>query len=740
MTFKYVYAILAVIVLIVGPLLFCFFTHREVTELGGVAYYVAPWGDDENPGTFEKPFRTIQKAVSVMKPGDTCYIRGGRYHEEVVINGLIGTEEHPITFMAYPGEKVILDGTEPINGSWEKYNGSIYKTKLTKDIWQLFVNGEMMISARWPNAFWHDGSIWDREKHWGWGNESLDTDGHIYDVPHDGVDLAATGKSFKGAIAILNVGKWKTWARFVKEHEAGSNHFTYDPVGEGYKPVDHYYFLECHLNLLDAEKEWFYDVDTKTLYLWPPGGENPANMDVRGKTQSYAFNIEGSSHIRIKGLNFFATTFRIYGSRNIIVEDCNLTYASYSKRMLRDLSNPEITIAEEVHNFTLRNCIIAYTDGPAIYVVSGRNVTIENCLFHDIDYSCVYMLDGQSAHTIRARDVVGFTFRRNTVHTTGGASVLGISASDISGIGKADRLIEYNHFYNYGLLQRDGAAVQVAPSCAYGIIVRYNWCHDAHDQKYGVRFDGKYEKGIYGTHGLMHHNVAWNIKNIGLRPKGDYHQIYNNLAFNCTYPDIVIRAVGGGMTHSITRNNIAERISGYNRDPNYPIPGVHSNNWQGDIRTQLRDPDNWDFRPKPGAEIIDAGYIIPGITDGYLGSAPDIGPYEYGAISYWIPGRREMKASTPIPPNGAKNVKKDADLMWLEGYKAVSHDVYFGTDRDAVAKADHNSKEYKGNQTNNIFDPGPLEPGKTYYWRIDVITESGTIIKGDVWSFTVENA
>jgi len=159
MTFKYVYAILAVIVLIVGPLLFCFFTHREVTELGGVAYYVAPWGDDENPGTFEKPFRTIQKAVNVMKPGDTCYIRGGRYHEEVVINGLIGTEEHPITFMAYPGEKVILDGTEPINGSWEKYNGSIYKTKLTKDIWQLFVNGEMMISARWPNAFWHDGSI-----------------------------------------------------------------------------------------------------------------------------------------------------------------------------------------------------------------------------------------------------------------------------------------------------------------------------------------------------------------------------------------------------------------------------------------------------------------------------------------------------------------------------------------------------------------------------------------------------
>ncbi len=32
----------------------------------------------------------------------------------------------PITFVAYAGEKVTPDGTEPINSSWEKYKGSIY--------------------------------------------------------------------------------------------------------------------------------------------------------------------------------------------------------------------------------------------------------------------------------------------------------------------------------------------------------------------------------------------------------------------------------------------------------------------------------------------------------------------------------------------------------------------------------------------------------------------------------------
>ena len=58
--------------------------------------------------------------------------------------------------MAYPGEVVTLDGTEAISelqtNGWTPYKGSIYKTTLSKDIWQLFVDSEMMIPARWPNA------------------------------------------------------------------------------------------------------------------------------------------------------------------------------------------------------------------------------------------------------------------------------------------------------------------------------------------------------------------------------------------------------------------------------------------------------------------------------------------------------------------------------------------------------------------------------------------------------------
>ena len=55
------------------------------------------------------------------------------------------------------------------------------------------------------------------------------------------------------------------------------------------------------------------------------------------------------------------------------------------------------------------------------------------------------------------------------------------------------------------------------------------------------------------------------------------------------------------------------------------------------VHGMLIDPDNLNFRPHPDSALVDAGLVIDGITDGYVGSAPDIGAYEYGG-EYWVPG------------------------------------------------------------------------------------------------------
>jgi hypothetical protein len=72
-------------------------------------YYVATTGSDENPGTFEKPFLTIGKAATVVVPGDTVYIRGGTYYEQVTLT-TSGSQNKPITWEGYGNETVIIDG------------------------------------------------------------------------------------------------------------------------------------------------------------------------------------------------------------------------------------------------------------------------------------------------------------------------------------------------------------------------------------------------------------------------------------------------------------------------------------------------------------------------------------------------------------------------------------------------------------------------------------------------------
>ena len=85
----------------------------------GADVFVSPAGDDAGPGTLQRPFRTIQHGVDALEPGDTCYVRAGVYRESLTL-GRSGTAEAPIRLRAYPGEDVLLDGTEPDRSSLSK--------------------------------------------------------------------------------------------------------------------------------------------------------------------------------------------------------------------------------------------------------------------------------------------------------------------------------------------------------------------------------------------------------------------------------------------------------------------------------------------------------------------------------------------------------------------------------------------------------------------------------------------
>ena len=270
---------LLMVVLVVLPL------HARCTF-----YYVdGENGDDSNNGeSVSSAFASIKVCVDALANlGDECQIRGGRYHQsEFQISGKRGSWLKPIIIRGYQEEIAIIDGTIPLkpigNSAWKRTKDGIYMAKIEQDIWQLFVDGDMMTNARWPNALWSDRTVF-LNKHWAKSANSS-TRGRMVDS--GAKNLAGSGLNATGAMAILNIGSFNTFTAIVEDHAPGRNFFTYpDTFGDiKFKASHNQYFLEDKLEFLDQSGEWFYDKNKKTLYVKTLDGKSPEGR-IRGKVE-----------------------------------------------------------------------------------------------------------------------------------------------------------------------------------------------------------------------------------------------------------------------------------------------------------------------------------------------------------------------------------------------------------------------------------------------------------------------
>ena len=110
---------------------------------------------DTNPGTRALPFKTLGRACQTAAAGDTVFLGAGTYREPLIPKQS-GTAGQPIRFTALPGQQVTLSGAEPLAGTWQTHQGSIYKLQTALTFIQLFVDGKMMLEARWPNSSFAD--------------------------------------------------------------------------------------------------------------------------------------------------------------------------------------------------------------------------------------------------------------------------------------------------------------------------------------------------------------------------------------------------------------------------------------------------------------------------------------------------------------------------------------------------------------------------------------------------------
>lgn len=99
---------------------------------------------------------------------------------------------------------------------------------------------------------------------------------------------------------------------------------------------------------------------------------------------------------------------------------------------------------------------------------------------------------------------------------------------------------------------------------------------------------------------------------------------------------------------------------------------------------------------------------------------------------------KRRKASAPYPKRQSVGIAIDRALRWRGGLDAVAHDIYFGTNPEAVANATKGSKEYRTTLEFPLYRPEAMQMGTRYYWRIDTHEPDKKIIAGEVWAFTTK--
>ena len=543
-------------------------------------YYVAPsasGGNNGNAGSLAAPFETLTHAIDQLSAGDILYIREGTYRETLTIDQ-DGSSGNLITIQNYNNELVTIDGTTDISGSWSAYNGvsGAFKLSYTGDITQLFVDDEPMVNARWPNAQFYDDSIFSHST-WAEGDEGDDSNPNsvagslqIDEDVHDPGSL-----NLQNSIGILNIGSFKTETVQITGHtQNGSSDdiitYTHNTSSNNdgvykttYKDKHHYYFFEGKLDFLDTNNEWFHDKPNNVLYLFPDNGSDPSSRSIKAKNNDYAITLSGANYIKIKGINFFATTINLTNnSDDNIIEECNFYFPSASKRMLgltNGLGATNVTsISNNSDDNTIKKCLFENAEGEALVIQGDRN-KVENNYFHHIDWSATD-LNGLMVTIYCTGDST--TFTKNTIHTTGAsATVLPGKASVFS----------YNRVTNTGLLQSDGAVFQGTKNYVEGSKVHHNFVYDT--KKYAFRYDAPGgDAAVAGSYGIMHHNIADNTN--GLMIKGNNQIIAHNTVINTinNRNDIIILGEDCSNTSTWLYNNLAKRIGSHRSSQLFSLP------------------------------------------------------------------------------------------------------------------------------------------------------------------------
>ena len=392
-------------------------------------FYVAPTGNDANPGTEAAPFKTITKAQKAVREingtmtGDiVVYLREGTYQLNSTVNfderdG--GKDGHYVRYKAYKGEMPLITGGMPVTG-WTIHDeaNNIWKAEGVEGRFrQLYVNGKKAVRACFPNAIAANDKGAGSFDHDFVRLSKVDSTGRAFDVSADyvknikNIEDVEIHLMIAWAESILRLEKVQVnggTAKLIPKDPERTKlfHRAYPMLGTAFQsnpPKQQVFYLENSYDLLDAPGEWYLDEKNHVLYYKPRSGESMASANVVAPRLNTLFNVLGKDtknkvgYMSFEGLIFAHSNYTRPSEEGFL----DLQAANFNVDVLPDpgrgnwerlnsnkflLWRPDAGFrVENAHHFLVKNCTFTQMAATGLDFVSGTNDdVIEGNVFYEI--------------------------------------------------------------------------------------------------------------------------------------------------------------------------------------------------------------------------------------------------------------------------------------------------------------------------------------------------------------------
>jgi len=501
-------------------------------------WYVAPDGNDSNPGTKELPLLTIGAARDLVRlntpaNGHTVFLRGGWYEMPTGLTFTVddsGGAGAPVLYRNYTNETPVL-----VNGylitNMVSIGDGLYSTDVSTQGFSgisftaLYLDFDRMVHARHPN----EGSYF-------YINSSPTSTSFVADAG----DIPDWPGLTQGRVSVYPHNYW-IWARAVTGYDSGTRILSFDPMTT--PGVNRPYWFNGVPEALDVPREWILTNNVLTFY--PPASLGGKRLYAPTGGSLFTFN-NGASNIWLRGLTMtgadvHAARFNSGASHNRLL-NCKIwgtgsanTVGSMFGRAAVQIDSG--SVSNWVHSSEFRS-----VGGMSVQALGGTVATrtpthhlIENNSFYGGQEEWIY-------YTTVTVSGVGHLIRHNYFQDTPYGS---ISFRD-----SVDVMIENNYITNALSRTTEGGPIYVwtdsrswaGSGCwVIGNVIKncQGWNpsrgHVLGRGAHGMHLDG------YSTAVSIVSNVWDNVQSASFSANyGRYHLIANNLMINPTYEGVRI--------------------------------------------------------------------------------------------------------------------------------------------------------------------------------------------------------